>query len=443
MALITRNFLLLWLATTTTAASGFVVLSHLSTTTTTTTTKPLAMTEDSNNMDAIRRMLEGSWNEDVMGKIPDTPEAAAAEAGTSMLAAIERGHELLVVNLLLPTYDITQGSSLYDEVEAVNFCVALGKFLEAKACIVVRDNKTKNTVTRVLERREASATAEAAAVMKREFVEDEDINDDDEEEEGEDDEDETDNNSATVGDSGPSDDDNGPVIGEFGSKGDTRLGDTTKSEMSNFRKQLMEDWGDLEEIEDGEMQPPSPAAEVPQSALPPGPREKQYRVTSMFGDATFTSGPDMFDNVIQAVSANAQPKEDEDTLIILSAASMEETIGVRALAAKYKQSKTIVLVNCHFEPVPVEIIKAETVYSLLPLAAKQKQQASGSDSYAPVPKVVVLRRYPRDFEVFMDFGKGSGFELTESVSTEQVGKRGPSLQWIADRLKQQMDARFL
>jgi len=113
------------------------------------------------------------------------------------------------------------------------------------------------------------------------------------------------------------------------------------------------------------------------------------------------------------------------------------------LAAKYKQSKTIVLVNCHFEPVPVEIIKAETVYSLLPLAAKQKQQASGSDSYAPVPKVVVLRRYPRDFEVFMDFGKGSGFELTESVSTEQVGKRGPSLQWIADRLKQQMDARFL
>jgi hypothetical protein len=200
-------------------------------------------------------------------------------------------------------------------------------------------------------------------------------------------------------------------------------------------------WGDDEDEgkEDTivEEEPNTPKVESLEIKVQPKPKE--YRLTSMFGDATFKRGPDMFDKVIQAVSANAQPKEDEDTLIILSANSEEETIGIRALVAKFQQTKTIVLVNCQMNPIPKELLKAETIYSLLPLIAKPV----GADSEAPAssqPKVIVLRRYPRDFEVFMDFG--TGFELTETVSIDQVGRTGPSMPWIADRVKRQMDARL-
>ena len=62
----------------------------------------------------------------------------------------------------------------------------------------------------------------------------------------------------------------------------------------------------------------------------------------VFRNSPFKPGPDMFDKVIKAVSANGQPKEDEDTIIIMSANSEEETIGIRALVAKYQKSKTIV-----------------------------------------------------------------------------------------------------
>ena len=385
------------------------------------------------SLDAMRRLLEGSWNEEIMGVIPDSPEAAANEAGGCMVSARDRGQSLMMVNLLLPSYDITQGPSFYDEVEAVSFCVALSRFLESKACIVVRDNKTKNTVTRVLEAREAAAQSGVVEEM-----------DDDDVVEIDDDEKDDDSMTTDVTSDESSTEDNGDEedIGEFGSKGDTRTGNSKKSELSDFRKQLMADW-DAEDDDSDETAPSKPSkkksmAKSTTQSQPAVSAEKQYRLTSMFGDAKFTAGPDMFDKVIQAVSVNGQPKEDEDTLIILSAASEEETIGVRALASKFQKTKTIVLVNCQFEVVPVEISKAETVYSLLPLAAKPK--GNGSSDSVKLPKVVVLRRFPRDFEVFMDFGKG--FELTESVSTSRVGKRGPSLQWIAERLKKQMDARY-
>lgn len=410
-------------------------------------------------MDAMRRLLEGSWDESIMGAIPDTPETAANEAGRSLVSGRDRGLGLMVVNLLLPSYDITQGLSFYDEVEAVSFCVALSKFLESKACIVVRDNKTKYTVTRVLEAREEAAVAAAAAQEIGEDDEEEDSEAEDIDDTSEEEEDgiavdeETKNDSSATEDDKNQDD--SVVIGEFGSKGDTRTGDTKKSDMSDFRKQLMADWdvdGD-DDAEDSSTSKPTSSSSQKQSneassasttpTEPTLPAEKNYRITSMFGDATFKDGPDMFDKVIQAVSVNGQPSEEEDTLVILSAASKEETIGVRALASKFQKTKTIILVNCHFDPVPVEIVKAETVYSLLPLAAKP-QGGNGNNNNdgdsPPLPKVVVLRRYPRDFEVFMDFGKG--FELTESVSTSQVGIRGPSLVWIAERLKQQMQARY-
>ncbi|CAB9520851.1 expressed unknown protein [Seminavis robusta] len=312
---------------------------------------------DGSSIDAMRQMLEGSWNSEMMGLLPADPEDAANEAGGSLMTAKERGQNVVMINLLLPSYDITMGSNVYDEVEAVNFCVALSKFL-----------------------------------------------------------DETDS-----------------------------ADDSKKEELDDFRQQLMADWGEDEpedEPSDEVQGDISDSEELPAESEPPQPEaeaEPSFRMASMFGDATFKKGPDMFDKVIEAVSFNAQPNEDEDTLVILSASSEEETIGVRALVAKFEKTKTILLVNCQFNPVPRELMKAETIYYLLPLVAKPKEASTQSEGSMEQPKVVVLRRFPRDFEVYMDFGKG--FELTESVGVNQVGRTGPTLEWVAGRVKRQMDAR--
>jgi hypothetical protein len=179
--------------------------------------------------------------------------------------------------------------------------------------------------------------------------------------------------------------------------------------------------------------------------------DSNYRLTSMLGDVTFKPGPDMLDAVIQAVSANAQPRANEDTINILSSCSQEETIGVRALVAKYQSSKTILLVNCQFDLIPRELIQAETIYYLLPMIVRPKQSIQPATTLQPTksksssvlqsedPKLVVLRRYPRDFELYMDFG--NGMQLMETASVQQVGRSGPSLEWIAERVRKQMDAR--
>ena len=390
---------------------------------------------DADGINEMRRLLEGSWNSDMMGKLPTTPLDAANEAGGSLLTAKERGLELVMINLLLPSYDITMGSSVYDEVEAVTFCVALSKFLEGKTSIVVRDNKTVHTVNRILAAREKD---EAAAAAEIENLVKSDVEDVEEEEEDVDDEEGEEDVEAIEG---------AEEKDEADDKEDTKNSD----DLEDFRRQLMMDWDDGEDtmpvadgattipkeelvIEDEETGPQAASSESSLASKP-----ESYRLTSMFGDATFTPGPDMFDKVVKAVSANGQPKEDEDTMIILSANSEEETIAIRALVAKYQQSKTIVLVNCQMDPVPRELIKAETIYSLLPLIAKPVGDKANAPSTSQ-PKVIVLRRYPRDFEVFMDFG--AGFDLIETVTTDQVGRRGPSMAWIVDRLQRQLNSRL-
>jgi Domain of unknown function (DUF1995) len=430
-----RPILLLWLAT---QVSGFVAFprrgTHVTFVPLQSSNKP-----DDGSIEAMRRLLEGSWNTETMGKLPATPEDAANEAGGSLLTARERGHNLMLINLLLPSYDITMGSNLYNEVDAVNFCLLLSQFLEGKASIVVRDSKTVKTVSRVLEAREAAAAAAEQSVYQRKK---EVINSDDGEED-EDDEDDEELGDAQSKEQDMEDQEDSVI----------NMDDAKKAELNDFRQQLMAGWGgDIEEPESTadadvketlpqSMQPDEPVA-TNVDLYTPVPDDKSYRLTSMFGDDTFKKGPDMFEAVIKAVSVNAQPREDEDTLIILSAASQEETIGVRALVAKYQQSKTILLVNCQFDPVPKELLTAETIYYLLPLIAKAKEGESSlteSKGSLAKPKVVVLRRYPREFEVYMDFGKG--MELTETASVREVGRTGPSLAWVAERVKKQMDIR--
>ena len=147
----------------------------------------------------------------------------------------------------------------------------------------------------------------------------------------------------------------------------------------------------------------------------------------------------MLDDVVKAVQTNAQPSEDEETIIILSPISREEMVAVRSLVAKYEGKKKIILVNSHLEPIPRELRQAETVYSVLPLVANIRKSgvnifaSQNAEEEALPPKVVVMRRYPRDWEVYVDIGHG--FELAGSAPAGSVDKKGPSIEWIAGSVK--------
>ena len=85
----------------------------------------------------MRRLLEASWNAEAMKAVSSTPEAAAEAAAVSVQGAMNKGQSLFYVDLLLPSYDITQGENMYDEILAVEFCIALTAPLEEQALIYV------------------------------------------------------------------------------------------------------------------------------------------------------------------------------------------------------------------------------------------------------------------------------------------------------------------
>lgn len=365
----------------------------------------------------MRRILEASWNVETMGSVPTNADSAAEAAATAILNASVRKTEssggppnLFFVDLLLPQYDIRQGSNLYDEVVAVEFCVSLSKRLMGRSTILVRDDKTVRTVARVLEARERDRLVISAPDLN-----DED-SDDEEEEEDEDVE----------------------LYSDFGSD----IGGGSL-DVESFRNQLLSGWK-KESSTDGALMSSRTFPEVATNAA-------RYRLASMLGSATISSGADMVDDVIRAVSANAQPKDDEDTVIILSAISREEMIGVRGLVSKYGGNKTVLLVNCNLSPPPRELMKAQTVYSIQPFIARQKVSGGnlfGSASSTSLetqaakqpPKVVLIRRFPRDWEIFVDIG--SGFELARTIPATQVDRRGPTMELVASCVKEFLQSRL-
>ncbi len=387
----------------------------------------------------LRRQLESSWNIESMGSVPTNPESAADAAASSLLSAMSRSasgspSSIFLIDILLPSYDITQGTNLYDEVLATEFCIALAKFFKGKSMILMRDGKTLQTVNRILDMREK----DRIAAMTADAVDDEE--DDDEEEDDEDD-DEL--------------DDGAIRSTEFLD----RVSAKPAADIDAFRQQLMSSWEsgssrtDLNEG-NGDDDIPSPPAKPSQPKDQTSVRAaeaplKRHRLASMFGDAKIAKGPDMTDDAVRAIKANGKPHEDEETIIILSAVSPEEMVGIRGLVSTYGKTKTFVLVNCKINPLPRELIQAETVYSILPLIARPtvsdqnifgKEASTSSTSEPPKPKVVVMRRYPRDWEVFVDVGRG--FELAATAPTSQVDKKGPSMEWIAGCVKRHLQSRL-
>jgi len=369
--------------------------------------------------DSMRKMLEASWNTSKMGRVPADPEAAAKEACSSILRAAGGTKEadsddieehdnmsgIFFVDLLLPSYDISQvyeGTKLYDEVAAVEYCIALANCFNGKTEILVRDNGIVQMVEKVLKAREE----QEAEVSDGDFVFGEETTSDDG------------NVSIDITIDGVNDD----------------------PDPDDFRQKLLANWNeDIDSpSEDGiDMAPPKPKTPVPA----PTSASKSYRLASLFGNARINQGPDMAQFVIQAVRENALAADDEDNIIILSAVGKDEMVAVRGLVAKYGSEKKIVMVNCQFQPVPRELLAAETVYSVLPLAGRKTTNSNGqgsdNENESPPPKIVVLRRYPKDWEVFVDVG--SGYELAESVPANGSNRRGLDMEFIARAVTRHLD----
>lgn len=171
-----------------------------------------------------------------------------------------------------------------------------------------------------------------------------------------------------------------------------------------------------------------------------------YRLGSFLGDESPpTPGPDTIKQIVKLVATNAvaQDKDvSEETIIINAPISQVELVGVRWLLSNYGKNKTIILFNNRLNPLPNELATAETVYSFLPLGMKSKNISSKS-SDSVNPKVILLRRYPNDWEIHVDVSKGGedGFQCISSIKPSEVGKRGPSMDMIALEVQRYMAER--
>lgn len=361
-------------------------------------------------IDSIRSMLEASWDSDTMGQVPSDSKIAARESWSSIQSASDQGVSIFFVDLLLPTFDVTQGSHLYDEVLCVEYCIGLAECFKEKSRILVRDQKTADTVKRILDRREEALLSSEGPELQTK---------DDQENWGEDD-DET----GISSDIAENESREGLPARDEGSQ-------STSSDVDIFRQQLLSSWetDDAKKAEIGE-------TIASQSKTPPpmsqkkATVEKRYKLASLFGNSIVSDGADMMQDVVEALRRHALPDDDEKNLIILSAVSMDEMVAVRSLAAKYSGMKNVILVNCKLDPIPRELDGAETVYSILPLAARAKgvdSQAQSKEGEVP-PKAVILRRYPGDWQVFVDAGRG--FKLAKTAPSDLSNKRGPPMKWI-------------
>lgn len=394
-------------------------------------------------LNSMRMILEQSWNTETMGQIPASVDVGAKEAFETIERAHADGVSICFVDLLLPAYDIKQGPALYDEVMAVEFCIALSEFLDGKTEILVKDNKVRQTVSRILDARERDAEekareererAEQEAAKERERLAVEAAKRKAEAKreamikeqqglEGEDDED-VDND----------DDDDDEPSNER----------SDASELDFFRQSLMASW-DLE-VDDAEASAPDEEASTEQDSFAeadidsstevvvprsPIPYVKRYRLATLFGDRDIKKSSDMLVEVVETIRHNALPEEDEKNMIILSSLSIQETVAVRSLVDKYESQKNIILVNCKLDPLPPELRSAQTVYSILPLIAKQKGPPEESEDKPP--RVVVLRRYPKPWEVYVDVGEG--FQLADSIPPTGQMKRELPIEFITESVR--------
>lgn len=339
---------------------------------------------DNDEIDNVRRMLETSWNTKTMGLVPDSPEAAARAAADSLETAMERSSQnCYFIDIRLPQYD-SSNLRLYDEVLGVEFCIALSQCLHAQTQILVRDAKVLRTVER-LQKARGETNDSNRPVSSVDNVETSEKEEEEEE-------------------------DTAPVVAD--------------GDLEDFRKTLMASW---DAAPDTVAQPPPPEPRMPPPDAKSPIDTESYRLASLLGEdaSQFSANMDtMMKEVVSKVKEFALPRPEEDLMILLSPSSREELVAVRALASKYPD-KTMVVVNSNLDPVPREWLQADVVYSIMPLKAQAKEDPDDSEKAS----VVLLRRYPRDWELYVDVLE-RGFDLVASTVAKKGNNKGPDFDWI-------------
>lgn len=340
------------------------------------------MEDEDPRMKAMRSMLENSWNGNAMGTVPSDPEKAAVAAAELVALAMGKQHNILMIDLRLPSYDITEGSKFYDKKAVYDFCSYLSDQLRErnlirKSLILVRNEEERRETVRA-----SQISMEAAA--SAEF--DERNNDND----------------------------------MFGEDADT--------EVAEFRQKLMNSWGD---DKSSETEKPLQTQSAPKPTFDPN---SSHRLWSMIGNEQISNGSDMFEQVITAVDKHAILKTDEqeDALIIVSPYDTADVIALRRTLARYGQTRTIIVVNSRIKTLPIEMKSAVLVYGVLPLVARKSGTELDEDS-EPGLKVVVMKRFNKDWGLFVDM-YGEGFVQVDVSGYDQPradSRDFPPPEWIA------------
>jgi hypothetical protein len=127
------------------------------------------MTAEELRLKAMRILLENSWDGKAMGTVPTTPEKAAAAAAESVALAMGRSHNVMMIDLMLPSYDILEGPKFYDQKAVYDFCTSLtSELVERKlitrSLILVRNDKERRGIERAIEK---TVTGESSYDMAR------------------------------------------------------------------------------------------------------------------------------------------------------------------------------------------------------------------------------------------------------------------------------------
>ena len=85
--------------------------------------------------ESMRSMLESSWDGGVMGIVPSGPGKGAEAASEFFADAMRQNKNSSMVNLRLPSYNITEAHKIYDNMAACDLCSFLSDNLRERKLI--------------------------------------------------------------------------------------------------------------------------------------------------------------------------------------------------------------------------------------------------------------------------------------------------------------------
>ena len=383
-------------------------------------------------LDALRSILESSWNQPSMGIVPTTPTNAAIAATECIANAIQSSSSsnIMMIDLRLPSYDIVEGHRAYDSMAVYNFGVELAHRMQQiglvrKSLLLVRNGRECDEIQRVINRR-------------KQFKQ---IN--------------------TENDEGDDDDDEDNLLSKW----------KKEEEADEFRKKLMSSWESSSSVTNSEADEDSSivsstsssssssysksASSEDSKVIIDDTHSASHRLWSMVGNElnnndidTPSSVVDTFNDIISAVDVNARLQSNEDALIILSPYDTTDIVAIRRILSRYGPIRTpIIIVNSRFDTNPIELDNALLVYGMLPLVAKAVRQSlsrieEDNTTNTPGLRAVIMKRYPKDWTVYVDVnGDGNGFVEAKNDNDRSGGAGGgttksfPSPEWIAQRVQ--------